>query len=66
MIRVDKLEVDEMKVDEMEVDEMSLVLRKPLFGVSDQVPHKPGFTTTQDGQRLEISYIGSREIVLSM
>ena len=28
---------------------LSLVVRKPVFGVSDQVPHKPGSTTTQDG-----------------
>ena len=28
---------------------MSLVLRKPVFGVSDQVPHKPGCTITEDG-----------------
>ena len=28
---------------------MSLVLRKPVFGVSDQVPHKPGCTVTEDG-----------------
>ena len=28
---------------------MSLVVRKPVFGVSDQVPHKPGCTATQDG-----------------
>ena len=35
--------------------QMSLVLRKPVFGVSDQVPHKPGCTVTEDGQRLEIS-----------
>ena len=31
------------------VEVMSLVVRKPVFGVSDQVPHKPGCTTTQDG-----------------
>ena len=30
-------------------DHMSLVLRKPVFGVSDQVPHKPGCTATEDG-----------------
>ena len=30
-------------------------MRKPVFRVSDQVPHKPGCTTTQDGLRLEIS-----------
>ena len=28
---------------------MSLVLRKPVFGVSDQVPHKPGCRHTEDG-----------------
>ena len=26
---------------------MSLVLRKPVFGVSDQVRHKPGCTVTE-------------------
>ena len=34
---------------------MSLVVRKPFFGVSDQVQHKPGCTATEDGLRLEIS-----------
>ena len=34
---------------------MSLVLRKPVFGVSDQVPHKPGCTTTKDSLSQEIS-----------
>ena len=34
---------------------MSLVLRKPVFGVSDQVRHKPGCTATEDGYSLEIS-----------
>ena len=47
-------------------DHMSLVVRKPVFGVSDQVRHKPGCTTTEDGLRLEISYLGSRGIVLSV
>ena len=28
---------------------MSLVVRKPVFGVSDQVRHKPGCTVTEDG-----------------
>ena len=27
---------------------MSLVVRKPVFGVSDQVPQKPGCTATED------------------
>ena len=46
--------------------DMSLVVRKPVFGVSDQVPHKPGCTATEDGWRLEISYLGRRDIVLSV
>ena len=45
---------------------MSLVVGKPVFGVSDQVPHKPGCTATEDGWMLEISYLGRREIVLSV
>ena len=34
--------------------------------VSDLVLQKPGCTATEDGQRLEISDLGSRGIVLSM
>ena len=30
-------------------EQISLVVRKPVFGVSDQVPHKPGCTATEDG-----------------
>ena len=44
---------------------LSLVVRKPVFRVSDQVRHKPGCTATEDGKRLEISDLGSRGIVLS-
>ena len=29
--------------------QMSLVVRKPVFGVSDQVPHKQGCAATEDG-----------------
>ena len=29
--------------------EMSLVLRKPVFGVTDKVRHKPGCAVTDDG-----------------
>ena len=43
---------------------MSLVVIKPVFRVSDLVQHKLGYTTTEDGWRLEISYLGSRGIVL--
>ena len=49
-----------------DLDEMSLVVIKPVFGVSDQVRHKPGCTATEDGWRLEISDLGSRGIVLSV
>ena len=45
---------------------MSLVLRKTVFRVSDQVRHKPGYTATEDGKRLEISDLDRRGIVVSM
>ena len=41
-------------------------MRKPFFGVSDQVRHKLGCTATEDGYRLGISDLGSRGIVLSV
>ena len=34
---------------------VELVVRKPTFGVSEQVPHKPGCTATEGGKRLEFS-----------
>ena len=40
--------------------------RKPVFGVSDQVRHKPSCTTTEYDWKLEISYLGSRGIGLSV
>ena len=40
--------------------------RKPVIGFSDHVRHKPGCTTTEDRQRLEIFDLGSGGIVLSM
>ena len=45
---------------------MSLVVRKPVFRVSDHVQHKLGCAVTEDGLRLEISDLGSRGIVLDM
>ena len=45
---------------------LSLVVRKPDFGVSDLVRHKRGCTATEDGQRLEISDLDRRGIVLSL
>ena len=45
---------------------LSLVVRKPVFGVSDQVRHKPGCSATEDGYRLEISDLGSRGMLLSV
>ena len=46
--------------------QMSLVVRKPVFGVSDKVQHKPGCTATEDAQRHEIWNLESRGIVLSV
>ena len=37
-------------------------MRKLVFGVSDQVRHKPDCTTTEDSWTLEISELGSRGI----
>ena len=45
---------------------MSCILRKPVFGVSDQIRHKPDCTAAEDSQRLEILDLGSRGIVLSI
>ena len=41
-------------------------MRKPVFGVSDQVRHKPSCTTTEDSKKLEILVLGRRGIVLSV
>ena len=41
-------------------------MRKPVYRVSDQVQHKPGCTTTEHGERLEISVLDSIGIVLSL
>ena len=45
---------------------LSLIVRKPVFGVSDQVPHKPGCAITEYSRRLEILDLGSNRIVLSV
>ena len=45
---------------------ISLVARKPIFGVSDLVRHKPGCAAKENGLRLEISDLESRRIVLSV
>ena len=39
-------------------------MRKPAFGVSDQVRHKPGCAITEYGKRLEILDLDRRGIVL--
>ena len=44
---------------------VSCVMRKPVIRVSNYVRHKPGFTATEDGQRLEISDLQCRGVVLS-
>ena len=45
---------------------LSQVARKPAFGVSDQVLHKSGCTTTEDSYMLETTDLGSRGMVKSM
>ena len=48
---------------DIKYSQMSLVVRKPVFGVSNQGRHKLGCTTTEDGWRIEILDLGSRGIV---
>ena len=44
---------------------MSRVARKLVFGVSDQVQHKPGCAASEDRWRLDISDLESRGIALT-
>ena len=39
----------EVPASDVSSQHMSRVMRKPVFGVSDLVPHKPGCTATEDG-----------------
>ena len=41
-------------------------MSNPVFGVSDQVLHKPSCKATEVDKRLEISHFGSRGIELSV
>ena len=43
-----KIEKNEFSFHKDQV-EVSLVVRKPVVGVSDQVSHKPGCTVTENG-----------------
>ena len=45
---------------------MSPVMRKPVFGVSEQIRHKPGCTATENSKRLEILDLERRGIVPSV
>ena len=44
-----KLETIPLPDNDIVLPDMSLIMRKPVFGVSDQVPHKPYCTVTEDG-----------------
>ena len=46
-------------------DYLSLVTRKPVFGVCDQVRLEPACSATETTQRLEISDIEIKDIILS-
>ena len=47
-------------------DQMNRDARKPVFGVSDQVRHKPVCAAAEDGYKPEISDLRKRGIVLSV
>ena len=40
---------DDRLANSVNLDYKSQVVRKPVFGVSDQVRHKPGCTAKEDG-----------------
>ena len=44
---------------------LSLITRKPVFGVFDQVRLKPACAATEASYRLEISDVETRDIILS-
>ena len=60
------IEPDEEDQENGGLYDMSHEASKPVFGVSDQVWHKPDCIAIQDGYRLEISDLGRIGIVLSM
>ena len=47
-------------------NEMSRDARKPVFGVSDQVRHKPVCAVSENGKKLEISDIRRSGNILSV
>ena len=44
--------------------QLSLVVRKPVFGISDQVGHKPGCTVTQDRRSLKFRFSKLRDCTI--
>ena len=51
---------------EIERIHLSRVARKPVFGISEQVRHKPACTVTEKSKDLEISGIRRGGVVLSV
>ena len=47
--QISPLTVELTALEHKKKGDMSLVVRKPVFRVSDQVGHKPGCTNTEDG-----------------
>ena len=66
LVNLEMLELGSNRIRVNTVFCLSRVVRKPVFRVSDQVHHKPCFTATKNSKRPEVSYLGSRGLVLSM
>ena len=64
-IKVTEYKASIVCVSENSLLKMSLVRRKHVFGVSDQVSHKPACAATEVSWRLENSDIETRDIILS-
>ena len=57
---------DDSPVIRIDRENLSLVVRKPVFVVPDQVRHKPDCRATEGGYMLEILDLGIRGIILSV
>ena len=55
----------EMSVSHPLAEEMSRVMRKTVFGVSDQVRHKPDCAATEDGYRLRVQKVEGLDYLCS-
>ena len=59
------LSFDKMSLDHVTLAEMGLVVRKPVFGVSNKRSFKPVSSATETSWKIEISLVASLDMILS-